>query len=747
MRRTRRLLLLLITAIVAGVSITYSIQRNTQIRNAPAAPSVLPESLSSQAAGWTWEKTDGSRTIVRAFAKDVRQLADGAHLELEHVTLHLYHKDGKVYDEVKSAKADFDVNTKDLFSDGEVEITMGVPSDHSKSARLIHIKTSGVRFDSKTGAASTDRPASFAFDRGAGKSVGARYDPATRELNMHNEVSLTWFGAKPSNKQMEVESGSLLYREAESKILLTPWTRFKRDTLTVEAGSSVVTVAEGVIQVIEAQQARGADAQPKRMVEFSADGLRMDFNADGAVQNITGDGNAKLVSSAAASRTVVTTRRVDLEFDVPAEDSVLKKALATGGSTVEATPVAREGVPLPETRIIRSETIALYMRNQGEEIDRMETESPGTVELIPNRPGQKKRFMTGERMSMEYGAANQIRSFRGVTTSTRTEHEPVAGKPPHPPSLTWSKELFAQFDEKTGNLQKMEQWEDFRYEEGERRAKAQKASLTTATDEIMLTGAARFWDPSGSTSADTITMNQKSGDMAAAGGVNSTRMPEKKKQQQPGMLSDDEPVHAKAARMNSSDQNSKIRYEGSALMWQGPNRLEADRISIDRKQGGIVSEGNVISQLVDKSGAKSQPKAKAPVFTVVRAPRMTYSDKERLAHYTGGSVLTRSDTVVTAREIRAFLTQGEGSSLERAFADGAVKIVQTTPARTRTGVAEHAEYYTADGRVVLNTGAPELLDSVEGVTRGKQLTYFANNDRLLVEGGQDRPVETKLRRN
>src|SRR5687767_7449986 len=133
MRRTRRLLLVLMAAIVAGVAVTYSIQRDTQVRNAPAVPTALPESLSSQAAGWTWEKTDGPRPIVRVFAKDVRQLADGAHTELDHVTLHLFHKDGKAFDEVKSAKADFDMAAGILFSEGEVEITMGVPAEQGKS--------------------------------------------------------------------------------------------------------------------------------------------------------------------------------------------------------------------------------------------------------------------------------------------------------------------------------------------------------------------------------------------------------------------------------------------------------------------------------------------------------------------------------------------------------------------------------------------------------------------------------------
>jgi lipopolysaccharide export system protein LptA len=749
MRRTRRLLLLLIAAIVTGVAISYSIQRDMQARNAVASPAVLPESVSAQAANWSYEKTDpeGGRPVVRVFAKGFRQLADGARVELEHVTLQMFKKDGKAFDEVKSAKADFDLATGQMFSDGEVEITMGFPSDNSKNAHLVHIKTSGLRFDSKTGSAVTDREAEFKFDRGEGKSVGARYDPATRELNMQSEVSLTWYGNHPGGKRMQVQGGSLVYKEAESKVVVTPWARFQRETLSVEAGNSIVTLVDGAIQHIEAFQARGTDAQPNREVDFSAQELRMQFNEEGAVKSLTGEKGARLVSTGSASQTTIDSKRVDLEFEAPGDESFLKKALATSGAMVEAKPLPRQDAMLPETRVMRSDVIALYMRDKAEEIDRIETESPGTVEFLPNRPGQKKRFLTGERLYLRYGARNQLRSFRAVTASTRTEPEPVAGKP-SPPALTWSKDLAAEFDEHTGALQKMEQWDDFRYEEGERKAKADKATLTSAIDEIMLTGTARFWDPTGSTSADTIRMNQKTGDFSAVGSVNSTRMPEQKKRGQPGMLSNDEPVHAKAQRMFSEDQHSKIRYEGDALMWQAANRLQADRILIDRKEGNLVSDGNVLSQLLDKSQEKEKKakEKKSAVFTIVKSPRMTYSDKERLAHYTGGSVLTRDTTVVTANEIRAFLKQGEESSLDRAVADGAVKIVQTSPLRKRTGVSEHAEYYVNDGLVILSGGAPELVDSVEGITRGRKLTYFSNNDRLLVEGAQGQPVESKLLR-
>ena len=79
-------------------------------------------------------------------------------------------------------------------------------------------------------------------------------------------------------------------------------------------------------------------------------------------------------------------------------------------------------------------------------------------------------------MRAEYGAENQIKTFIATDASTRTESAPVKGKAA-PPSLTWSKGLTAHFDEKSGDLTHLEQWDNFRYEEGDRRAKADRADL------------------------------------------------------------------------------------------------------------------------------------------------------------------------------------------------------------------------------------------------------------------------------
>jgi lipopolysaccharide export system protein LptA len=749
MRRTRRLILLVLAIVTGGIAIIYNLQKATQARNAPPPPRSLPESASARADDWSWEETRDGKPSVRVRARDQRLNAEGNRIDLTDVELQLFGKDATTFDRVRSAKADFDLTGGILFSDGAVEITMGVPADPAvkPKARLIHIKSSGVRFESKTGKAMTERAASFQFDRGEGSCTGALYDPGTRELQMHRDVRLRWRGQDPGAIPMDIEAASLLYKEDTSEILLSTWSKFRRATLSMEGGNAIVKLRqEGVIEGVDAFNARGTDRQPERTIDYAADLLHIRFDEKGVLQTVNGENNAKLLSRDAAATTSVNSSRLDLTFVPQGNDSLLRTALATGSAVLESHPVPRPNVPPADSRIVRSETVSLRMRENGREVEQLQTEAPGTVQFLPNRPGMKKRTVAGQQLRAEYGANNQIKKFIATEASTTTEAPPVKGSTPRPPALTWSKGLTAHFDDKTGDLKHLEQWDNFRYEEGDRRAKSDRADLYSPSDEIVLTGTARVWDPTGATAADRIQLNQKSGDVEAAGNVASTRQPEKKDKKKPnqnGMLTGEEPVQARAGYMTSKEDNRLITYEGNALLWQGSNRITAHRITIDRRTNHLEASSNVVTQLIDKSEAGK----KQNLFTIVKAPKMVYDDTERLAHYTGGAALNRGGMIVTAREIRAWLKSGEAdSSFDHAFADGEVKIDQNTPVRKRVGRSEHAEYYADDGKVILSGGTPEFTDSVKGSTKGEKITYYSNDDRLFVEGAEKKPVESRILR-
>jgi lipopolysaccharide export system protein LptA len=748
MRRSRWLILAAILGIVIFVGSTYSKRKESLAKDAPAAPTPLETGIDGRANDWVYTQSDGTLPRVTVRAKSFRQVKAPSLMELDGVELQLFHKDGQRFDLVKSSKAEFDIGAKTLYSDGEVEISMGMTEDGPPHGRILKIHSSGVRFASDTGKASTDRAATFEFDQGGGSATGAEYDPGTRQLHLLSNVSLTWRGKTRASKPMHIEAGEAYYREGESKVILQPWSKLTRDMLHMEAGPAVVTLENGVVKRADTQAAHGLQDAPGRKVEFAADQMVTEFGEGMVIKTIQGQHNGKLISTASAMRTTVTADSLNLDFDTSSGESTLQTALAKGKSVAEAVPLPRPGELLADTRVLRSDVIHLKMREEGKEIDSVETDGPGTVDFIPNRPDQPKRWMKGDRIWIAYGAENRIQSFRSINAFTRTDKP---GQPPPPPLLTNSKEIVAVFDPKTSELAKLEQKTDFHYEEGARKATAVRATLEQSADLMTLEGSARVWDPTGSAAADRIVMNQKSGDFEALGHVATTRIPDQKGSTSSGMLSNTDVMQGRAQRMTSAENNRKIHYEGNAVVWQGANRVEADRVDIDR--GGQVFEahGKVISQFIDKpkdAVASAKPKAAAAaVFTVVRAPDLVYSDEMRLAHYQGGAAMVRPGLIVNGKDIRAYLKSGDSdSSLDKALADGAVKIVSTADKRSRTGTSDHAEYYTTEQKVILQEGDPLLVDSLKGQTRGKQLTWWANNDRLLVNGVENRPADSLLRK-
>jgi lipopolysaccharide export system protein LptA len=755
MRRTRWLFLAAILAIVVSVGATYVKRKAGFLRDALPPPKPLDEGLNAQSQKWTYGDFKGTQQRVFIQASSMRQIKDTSAVELEDVELHLFHKEATEYDLVRCAKAQFDPNAKTLFSDGPVEITRDVPVEGPQTGHIVKIHSSGVTFQSESGKATTDRATSFDYDQGGGSAVGAEYDPQERQLHLKSQVSLDWRGKTPESVPMHIEAGEAFYIEKESKVVLVPWSRMTRDTLKIEGGMSVVTIENQEVRLAEINRGHGVREEPDRKTEFGAERLNLHFIENTQVDKIDGERNGRLISTAATMRTTVTGDRIDLDFDTSTKESTLKTAIATGSGVAEAVPLPKPGAEIGDTRILKSDTITLKMRAGGKEIESAETAGAGTIDIVPNRPGLPKRFVKGDHIWVAYGADNRIQSFRSINVSTRTEKPPTEKQPSPPPAITTSKELLAIFDPKTSDLAHLDQKSDFRYQEGDRRGRADHATLDQTKDLMTLEGTARVSDPTGSASADRIVMNQKSGDFTADGHVASTHMPDKSGSSS-ALLATDEVMQARAQHMTSSDNNQKIHYEGNAVAWQGANRVDADRLDIDRDGGNMEADGNVKSSFADKEkktkdepgrddsdddGDKAAVKAKlpaTPVFTVVTAPHMKYTEETRVVDYTGGVVMKRPDMVITSAKIRAFLKDADSdSSLDKAFADGTVKIVSTSEKlkRTRTGTAEHTEYYADDGKVLMQKNKPKLVDSVKGQTEApKELIWFSNDDRLIVDG-------------
>src|SRR5436305_3952496 len=278
MRGTRWLLLVAIVAILSGLGLTYRAQKRALRAHSPARPDALPSDLNSKSQGFSYSRTNSDHTTLEVTADDMTEAKDSSRADLKGVTLKLYNKTGDAYDLVKSAAATLYKTEHRFYSEGDVEITLAIPKTGPPKHTPITIKSSGVSFDTSSGEANTDRPSSFAFENGTGSSTGAFYDPATRVLNLKQDVKLDWKPVGPHAKPMKIEAGALYYRETESEIWLKPWGRLTRGNTIVEGQDATIKlqqVAEGKksMRSVEATKAHGSDTYPKRKVQYAAEHL------------------------------------------------------------------------------------------------------------------------------------------------------------------------------------------------------------------------------------------------------------------------------------------------------------------------------------------------------------------------------------------------------------------------------------------------------------------------------------------
>jgi lipopolysaccharide export system protein LptA len=452
-------------------------------------------------------------------------------------------------------------------------------------------------------------------------------------------------------------------------------------------------------------------------------------------------------------------------------ESDLHMVTADGRAVAESSPVPVPGVLPTETRILRSEHIELEMKQGGQEVKEIRTAQQAQLEFKPNRPEQVHRVLDASRLRILYGENSYVDTFMGWNVATHTDKPasaskaaaPKDGKPAGPPApaLTWSDVMTAKFAAGTNQISTIDQQGNFRYQEGMRKASAKKAFLEQTLNRITLTDSAKVVDDTGSATADRIVMNQANGDMDASGHVLSTHAPDKNEKPGTSMLDASQPMQAKADAMQTRENNTQIFYQGNVTMWQGANRISAGKIDLDRDEQSLHAVGNVVSELVDNKDtpADADPNAPpapvvadSPVYTTVEAPELVYRDDTRRALYSGGATLVRQGMTITCKQLEAFLTpktaqNNQDSSLDHAFADGNVSVYKTLANnRKRTATSDHAEYFTADEKVVLNGGAPQMVDSIKGITKGRELVYYSGDDHLVVEGAKKAPALTQMKK-
>jgi lipopolysaccharide export system protein LptA len=132
----------------------------------------------------------------------------------------------------------------------------------------------------------------------------------------------------------------------------------------------------------------------------------------------------------------------------------------------------------------------------------------------------------------------------------------------------------------------------------------------------------------------------------------------------------------------------------------------------------------------------------------VFARHLVYTDRDRLALYSGGVKLERPNLHMKSKELRTWLADSKADSqLEKAFGDGAVEISGARRENAYNGASEHMEYYTAEQKVILNGGSPQLVRTVAGkpptMVKQSELIYFVNDGKLVGTGAANDRIPPK----
>jgi lipopolysaccharide export system protein LptA len=752
MRGTRWLLLVAIAAIIFGVGVTYQEQKKANQKNALAAPAPLADDVSSALDRPDMVHKDQKTGCIiwELSPKDMRQAADSSHSELTDVRLKLYHngaaKCGDKFDLVRSAAATYFDSEGRLYAEGAVEITLGEPIEGEAPASLVSITTSGVTFDINTGKSDTDSAAEFVFKNGAGHSTGATYDPPSKELLMKHDVVVDWQPATPHAKALHIEAPSLQYHENTAEIDLAPTGRMTRGDLIFEGETPIIRLRDDgaghkFIREIDADHAHGTDNTPNRKLSYAGDRVWVFYNDDHLIQRIVVEGDAAMTSTAETSETQVAANHVEMYFDPHDKESQLTRVVCNGKAVVASKPLPAAGRQPAESHVLRAENIEMQMRPGGREIQTVAAHPSGVLEFLPNLPAQHHRTLRGDQMLISYAPKNRIEAFHATNVTTTTDPNADELKRHRAVSTTSSKDFSARFDPQTSQLIAMEQTGNFTYQEGDRKAHANKAAFDQKQNVMTLDSGAAVSDATGSTAADHIRLDQATGDFLAEGNVSSTRLPDKSQKGDSAMLSGDAPMNAQAGRMESTNRagNHHTHYQGNVKLWQGANRIGADMVEIDRDKHTLVADGHVVTEAWEQPKDDKKKAGGAAVLTKVYAPHLVYTDGDRLAFYSGGVKLDRPDLHLKSQELHAWLADSKADSqLEKAFADGAVEIAGARKDNAYDGTSEHAEYYTGEQKVVLNGGTPQLTRTAGGkqptVIKQAQLIYFVNDGKLVGTG-------------
>jgi lipopolysaccharide export system protein LptA len=781
-----------LTAIIACMVVlgVYFHARHNVQNALKQVPGKLGIEIQQSAQDFTISKSDHGRTLFKLQANKAIQYKRGGRAELHDVTITIYGRDSSRFDQVYGKEFEYDQQSGDVTSKGEVSIDLqanpqGVANpDQTAPMELknpIHVKTTNLVFNQKTGDAWTPSLVEFYVPETSGSAIGAKYSGKDNALVLESQVQMTVTGASPLKIFAEHAMLSKVPREIvlqhprselrQGRGRADEATLFLRNDNTLDYAVAIgnVVIDSDTSHTSKNQQPTDAQSSPalnnvaaksSTMSHVMSQKLEVAMRARNQVETAVFSGDVHLRTEGAqptdgsAGRAVLTFKQRNTLTKVHADQQA--KLLQHQGSGGKSTQDVAVAAPILDMFIA-----------DGNRLTHAETSGPPEITLLPSegKAGPQTR-VTADKFTAKFDSLGQLSQVHGNAHARVVTTEAPHANVPEPDRVSTSDSIDAYFRPGTG-IESLIQEGHFIYQAGTQQAFAERARYTPADEILVLTGAPRIIDSGMATTARIVRLNRGTGDGFAEGNVKTTYS-DLKLQPNGALLASSDPIHVTADSMTAHNSSAMATYKGNARLWQDANMVEAPTIQFQRDQRIIVADFDSQQKVSTALTSTDKNGKSTPIH--VTSDHLTYHDSERKAHYEGGVVARGTDLTVTSKQMDVFFTpitqpaQRRVSSaavnssavetpvvarssaetpakLEKIISAGSVVVTQ--PTRHATG--ENLTYTSADDKFFLTGGPPSIFDAERGKVTGVSLTLYRHDDRVVVNGSSSLPAVTQTR--
>jgi len=760
-------------AVVAGFYIYARYRVHRAIHDLPAR---LGGNIQQNTEGFTYSQAEGGHTIFSISAANAVRYKQGGKAELHKVKIISYGRDSDRLDEISGDEFEYDAQSGDIVAKGKVAIQLqatqakasAADADAKRVGSPMHLETSGLVFNQKTGIARTNEKITFELPQGNGSALGATYESKNNIFSLHSDIRLITGGPKPVNMHADTAS----FVQEQQQITLTGF-RAESGVRRLEAQRVVVHLRnDNTVDKTEASGGVNARIGGVRAAQLHSENASFTFGKNnqalsgqlhGGVTWETGGtsashGKAGQVLLAFGANNQIKSAQLRQEVEIAQFGGTGTELQSHSAVPPLNLSRVKAQSPTPNPAEFHGDGLDLQIGG-GSHLERATSVGAAAIVLgaqlsTEGRSGSQtgKTVITAGHFEAKFSPDNRLSTLAGSAPV-----KIVSSTPGQPDRISESEELLAAFAKgQTQRLEGLVQTGNVQLQEGQRFATADRATYTAASDAMMLDGNVHYKDASsGATlSSHTVTLNRGSGETSAEGDVKTTYA-EQKTSSAGAMLSAGQPVHVTAAQMVTKNSTAAFRYSGGARLWQGGNIIQSPVIVFDRNARSLDARGQGSARVSTVFVQPDKNGREAPVE--VMADRLRYDDAQRKAVFEGSVVLRSADSTLQASRAAVTLKAATGrSQAQKSNAsasqvqsiDATGNILLEQPSRRASGARL---LYTADeGKFVLTgtPGAPpSIFDAEHGQVTGVSLTFYSRDGRVLVDSSNSVSIsQTRLQK-